>query len=45
MLFDQLSGQPLVTVGGTGPMLIFEEYLYKVKLKMGPTFRVRVELG
>lgn len=30
MVFSIASGQPLMIIGGTGPVLIFEEYLYKV---------------
>ncbi|XP_071822453.1 band 3 anion transport protein-like isoform X3 [Apostichopus japonicus] len=29
MVFSIASGQPLMIIGGTGPVLIFEEYLYK----------------
>lgn len=29
MVFSLASGQPLMIIGGTGPVLIFEEYLYK----------------
>lgn len=31
MVFSLASGQPLMIIGGTGPVLIFEEYLYKVR--------------
>lgn len=33
MIFSLASGQPLLIIGGTGPVLIFEEYLYKVGIK------------
>ena len=32
MLFSVFAGQPLIILGGTGPVLIFEEYLYKVDM-------------
>ncbi len=31
LLYTLLSGQPLVIIGVTGPMLVFEESLYQVK--------------
>lgn len=30
MLFSLFSGQPLLIIGATGPVLVFEESLYKV---------------
>lgn len=33
ILFALLSGQPLVIIGTTGPLLLFDESLYKVREK------------
>ncbi len=30
VVFSLLSGQPLIIIGATGPVLVFEEALYKV---------------
>jgi len=30
VLFALLSGQPLIIIGATGPIIVFEEALYKV---------------
>lgn len=30
IVFSLFSGQPLIIIGATGPVLIFEEALYKV---------------
>lgn len=39
MLFALLSGQPLVIIGTTGPLLLFDESLYKVREKLPNTKR------
>lgn len=31
VVFSLLSGQPLIIIGATGPVLVFEEALYKVE--------------
>ena len=31
MLFSLFAGQPLIILGGTGPVLLFESFLYEVR--------------
>jgi len=33
ILFSLISGQPLIPIGPTGPLLVFDEILYQVRLK------------
>lgn len=45
MMFALLSGQPLVIIGTTGPLLLFDESLYKVReevtnIKCRPTLEI-----
>ena len=34
MLFSLFSGQPLVIIGATGPLLVFEEQMFVVSYKL-----------
>lgn len=46
MLFHAFSGQPLVIIGTTGPLLLFDEALYQFCLQSGYSFlTVRIYVG